>query len=167
MGGLPSNAFKYLKTTPLEPEADFPYTSGKTEKDGKCKLDKSEGVFEVSKVQQTSIWGIGEDEDMKDYIMSKGPMSIAVAANDEWQTYKGGVIDLKACPADQPNHAVQAVALDLDAEKPYWVVRNSWGPKWGEAGHIRLTYNENTCNIAFESMGVEVKNKDNSNSVVV
>ena len=29
-GGLPANAFKYLSTTPLEPETDYPYKSGTT-----------------------------------------------------------------------------------------------------------------------------------------
>lgn len=160
-GGLPENAFKYLQDTPLEPEADYPYRSGDTKQDGSCKLEESEGVLEVTGTTQTGIMGVGETDEMKDYILNKGPMSIGVAANDEWQTYVGGVLSFDECPDDQPNHAVQVVALNTDdADEPYWVVRNSWATGWGEDGFIRLSYGENTCNIAFMAMGVEVTKVD-------
>lgn len=158
-GGLPSNAFKYLKSTPLEPESDFPYTSGRSRHDGRCKLDASEGKFEVTSQTQTSIWGVGETDDMTDYILSKGPMSVAVHANDAWQTYTGGVMSLEDCPdVKQPNHAVQAVALVREDESTgYWVIRNSWNTDWGEEGFIRLDYGNNVCNVAFDAVGVEVE----------
>lgn len=156
-----------MKTTPLEPEKDYPYTSGGTEVDGTCKLDKSEGVFVTKKATQLSIWGIGEDQDMTDYILSQGPMSIAVAANDAWQTYTGGIISHADCPDDQPNHAVQAVALSQDGDTPYWVVRNSWAAGWGEEGYIRLTYKENTCSIAFEAFGVSVQKASAENEIII
>lgn len=159
-GGLPANAFKYFKVHGLEPESDYPYTSGTTKVAGTCKADPSEGVLEVTKATATSIWGYGENADMKDWIMENGPMSVAVAANDAWQTYQGGILTLDDCPDNQVNHAVQAVALNLDAETPYWVIRNSWASNWGEDGFIRLEYNQNVCNVAADSYGVEVKKMD-------
>ena len=38
------------------------------------------------------------------------------------------------------NHAVILVGYgtDLATQKDYWLVRNSWGASWGEAGYIRL-----------------------------
>jgi len=160
-GGLPSNGFKFFEKKGLEPDSDYPYTSGATQKTGTCKADYDEGVLEVTSTKQLSIFGIGENSDMKDYIMEKGPMSIAVHANSAWQTYTGGIMTNDDCPGDQQvNHAVQAVALDTTGETPFWVIRNSWASTWGENGYIRITYNKNTCNIAADAMGVEVRKVD-------
>merc|ERR1712232_791467 len=87
-----------------------------------------------------------------------GPVSIGLAANDKWQTYKGGVLSLEECPAARPNHAVQIVGVNQDDdENPYWVVRNSWNTRWGEKGYIRLAKGSNVCNIAYQAVGVDVK----------
>ncbi len=157
-GGLPSKAFDYLRSTPLEPESDFPYTSGVTKLDGTCRLDESDGVFEVESKTQVSLMGLGETQDIADYMLNQGPLSVAVHANDEWQTYMGGIMGVDTCPDDQrPNHAVQAVALNREEDTPYWVIRNSWNTNWGEDGYIRLEYGQNVCNVAYEGVGVTVK----------
>jgi hypothetical protein len=36
------------------------------------------------------------------------------------------------------NHAVVADGYDSTGTTPYWLVRNSWGSGWGEAGYIRI-----------------------------
>jgi len=69
-------------------------------------------------------------------IATKGPMSVTVAAAS-WQMYGGGVF--KGCSGfmgdNTLDHGVQAVGYAQD----YWIVRNSWGPGWGEKGYIRLS----------------------------
>lgn len=36
------------------------------------------------------------------------------------------------------NHAVLVVGYDMSASPPYWIVKNSWGTGWGEAGYFRM-----------------------------
>jgi C1A family cysteine protease len=57
--------------------------------------------------------------------IQKSPISVCVDAT-EWQTYSSGVLG-KSC-GTQLDHCVQAVGYN--ANKGYWVVRNSWNTDW-------------------------------------
>ena len=42
------------------------------------------------------------------------------------------------CGADV-NHAIAIVGYDTTPEgMNYWIIKNSWGPHWGENGYMRL-----------------------------
>ena len=56
-----------------------------------------------------------------------------------WGSYNGGIYDgCKYTSNIALNHAVQLVGYGSDTDGDYWIVRNSWGPSWGEDGYIRL-----------------------------
>ena len=80
--------------------------------------------------------------------MSRGPVSVAVAANIWWQLYFGGVS--KACsPGTKEsalNHGVLAVGYNDSASTPYWIIKNSWGASWGESGYMYLAQS-NDCGV--------------------
>eukprot|EP01051_Picozoa_sp_SAG22_P018386 SAG22_NODE_3081_length_1956_cov_2.281099_2_plen_368_part_00 len=66
-----------------------------------------------------------------------GPVSISVDAS--WGAYEKGVY--KGCGKNNHtviDHAVQAVGYGTEDGTDYFLVRNSWGPNWGEAGYIKL-----------------------------
>jgi C1A family cysteine protease len=69
-----------------------------------------------------------------------GPVKSSMAVEDTFQTYTGGCYDK---PYFGTNHAVLIVGWDdtmCDGEGA-WIVKNSWGPGWGEDGFFYIQYN--------------------------
>ena len=67
-----------------------------------------------------------------------GPITVSVDAS-AWGSYEEGVF--QGCNLTSPtiDHAVQLVGYGTSKEGlPYFLVRNSWSPRWGEDGSIRI-----------------------------
>jgi len=79
-----------------------------------------------------------ELEPLLDAVANKGPVVVSVDASG-WASYSSGVYD--GCSQNATiNHAVLLVGFGTDPESgvDYWLIRNSWGSRWGEEGHVRL-----------------------------
>lgn len=95
----------------------------------------------------------------------KRPLSVVVAAGTGlWESYDGGVYN--ACRVGGIDHMINMVGLDMEGAsfdsngnlphgKGIGILRNSWGPEWGEAGwmNTKLTDSKGrACNgIAVEA----------------
>ncbi len=69
-------------------------------------------------------------------IAKTGPVAVTVACTD-WHLYQSGVFEEtgnRTATATDVNHLVVLVGYGTDPEtgKDYWLVRNSWGPRWGK-----------------------------------
>ncbi|KAK7332033.1 hypothetical protein VNO80_28779 [Phaseolus coccineus] len=65
------------------------------------------------------------------------PVSVAVAVNENFQSHKKGVFE-GPCGTDL-NHAVVIVGYGTSEDgKKYWLIKNSWGERWGEQGYMKL-----------------------------
>ena len=51
--------------------------------------------------------------------------------------YKEGIFDSAECGTSL-DHAVTAVGYGKENGMEYYIVRNSWGPSWGEDGYIKI-----------------------------
>ena len=92
----------------------------------------------------TSWAGVsGDIASMKQAIMTYGPIAVAVAADDLFHCYIGGIFNANASTAT--NHAVVLVGWDdTQGANGIWYLRNSWGTGWGEGGYMRIEYG---CNL--------------------
>jgi hypothetical protein len=141
-GGLMDNAFTWLLSThngSIVTEASYPYVSG----DGvvpACSMTNTAFGAQISSYQNIAK----NESTMANFVYTSGPLSIAVYA-ETWQTYTGGIVT--NCPQDQLDHGVLIVGFDDNNSPPYWIIKNSWGPTWGEQGYIRVEKGTGQCNI--------------------
>lgn len=68
------------------------------------------------------------------------------------QTYIGGVSCPLICSKRMLNHGVLLVGYNSKGfsilrfrKKPYWIIKNSWGERWGEKGYYKLCRGHGMC----------------------
>lgn len=102
---------------------------------------------------------VGQEDRMVEYLARVGPLTVGVNAAS-WQYYLDGVIQ-HHCEAGGAagallNHAVQVVGYDRSGELPHFIVRNSWGERFGDRGMVRIRMGGNVCGIASQVSAVSV-----------
>merc|ERR1711990_666081 len=141
-GGLMDNAFEYAETHPVMTEASYPYIARRnTGQAAKCTQIAQDGIVSVK-----SYNDVGQTaEDMK-AALNQSPVSVAIEADRSvFQGYYDGVITSSSC-GTQLDHGVLAVGYGVLDGEPYFLVKNSWGPSWGDQGYVRIGQN-NICGI--------------------
>jgi C1A family cysteine protease len=145
-GGSMDNAFKYVIDNGLCSEKEYPYT-GQEEQCQECK-----NVVNISDFKDV----VPNNEEILKKVVYQQPVSVAIQANlPSFQAYKTGVYSDPSC-GKQLDHGVLIVGYghDFFHNMDYWIVKNSWGPHWGEKGYIRIQRNidqdSGLCGIAMQ-----------------
>jgi len=141
-GGDTTTAYEYvISAGGLETEQNYPYTA----KNGVCKAQRS---LEVASISGYSwVTKTKNETAMLAATYDVAPISICVDAVT-WQTYTKGVITSNC--GQSLDHCVQITGFNTENNVEYWIVRNSWGTSWGNAGFIYVERNKNLCGIADE-----------------
>jgi len=143
-GGNPPTAYEYvISAGGMDTEASYPYKAVNEA----CHFLQNDVFAKISSYKYATK--TRSEEEMKEVTATVAPISICVDAQP-WQHYSSGIMMRSQCGTSL-DHCVQVEGYDTSASTPFWNVRNSWGPKWGEKGYIRLQYGQNTCGLAQEA----------------
>jgi len=133
-GGDVQLAYEYAEKNPVQLLEDYPYVA----KDESCKYDSSKGKVAVTSYQNVQINSV---EQLK-AALNIGAAHVSVQADKPvFHQYTGGVITDAGCGTHH-NHAITAIgygSTSINGETvEYYIVKNSWGPGWGEEGYVRI-----------------------------
>jgi len=150
-GGLMDDAFTYIiKNNGIDTEASYPYQAV----DGNCHYRNTSIGATISSF--TDIPSKNE-EALTAAVQTVGPVSVAIdAAGMTFQFYKSGIYYDLFCSQTSLDHGVLAVGLGVGhtilGTHDYYVVKNSWGSDWGQAGYLFMSRNRNNnCSIATDA----------------
>jgi KDEL-tailed cysteine endopeptidase len=136
-GGWPTYAFDFVKENGAFEQSVYEYTSGWTKVPSECQQKDNSGVYRpISSQKYCSECSYSDWQ----ALIKEGPTNIVIDAGSfQFAFYTSGILNLSETRA--ANHAVIAVGLQTDGEGDYFIVRNSWGPFWGNGGHINIRVN--------------------------
>ena len=146
-GGYMNQAFDYVIDHGLAYGKDYEYEGYKKE----CREHKHSKPVNI----RTYV-NVGKNNSLQlQAAVAKQPVSVAVDGGSYvFMFYKSGTID-KGCGTEL-SHGVLVVGYGEDVHGMYWIIKNSWGRRWGQLGYakIRRTQeinSEGMCGIAMDA----------------
>ncbi|PHT43532.1 KDEL-tailed cysteine endopeptidase CEP3 [Capsicum baccatum] len=147
-GGFMNNAFAFIiENGGITTQENYPYIG----KEQSCNTRK----LKQHAVTISGYEKIAPNEESLQVAINKQPISVAIDASGYgFQFYSAGVYT--GYCGHRLNHGVTLIGYDVEENgEKYWLVKNSWGTKWGEGGYIKIKRGSNdnrgTCGIAMQA----------------
>lgn len=137
-GSSLTNGIKCLQIYGLCPETEWPYD---TKKFAIKPLDLcytnalKNKALEVYNVRNNMV-------DMKNSLVLNTPFVVGIAIYSSFETLqvsKTGVVPMPG-PRERPLGGHAVLVCGYNDVKKQWIIRNSWGPSWGDKGYFYLPY---------------------------
>ena len=153
-GGYLDKTAEYIRKSGLPKEDCYPYQAYDTE----CGLICKESFGFYSSYNVKNWVDISEDAVpdlnlLKSMLVTLGPLSVGFEVYGDFLSYDSGIYSYTS-GSDRGGHAV--VLVGYDDREEYFIVKNSWGPDWGEGGFFRIAYSQvqNVVEFANSAVGL-------------
>ena len=161
-GWQPDLAAKYLQATGVPDEACAPYTMGATGETVACSTVCKDATARSYKiVSWNQVTDGAQNIEAVKAALAKGPLITTLMVYEDFITYSSGIYK-HTTGTTLGGHAVSIVGYD-DATR-VWIIRNSWGPEWGESGFARVSWDD-VSGISDNTIWMEVPTADGYVSV--
>lgn len=142
-GGYSSSASNYIRDTGLPFESVLPYTAT----NGTCptSTDWKISAYRIYSWAYVTTTSPAVDV-IKTALATYGPLPTRMAVYSDFQYYKSGVYSYTT-GSYLGLHAITIIGYD-DVNQCF-IVKNSWGTGWGEAGFFRIAYSELNSVVGF------------------
>jgi hypothetical protein len=121
-GGWPADTLRYFKSQNylFYLSNDYPYLA----RDDVCRTLTNKTTYKFLSTFPASE-ALNSESDLISLVVNYGFVSVAVTANNNFQSYSGGIFDDPGCKANgcyDVDHAVTIVGYNASAPVPYWFV---------------------------------------------
>ncbi|KAG7546451.1 Papain-like cysteine peptidase superfamily [Arabidopsis suecica] len=143
--GTMDKAFQFLiNNNGLDSETDYPYQGSQ----GSCNRKESNKIITIDSYEDVPA----NDEISLQKAVAHQPVSVGIdKKSQEFMLYRSGIYN-GPCGTDL-DHALVIVGYGSENGQDYWIVRNSWGTTWGDAGYAKMArnfeYPSGLCGIAM------------------
>lgn len=147
-GGYLTNTWQYLENYGIVTDKCMPYVSGSGYVPACPTTCKDGSDFHKYKAKGGSTQHYASPADAQYDISQHGPIQAGFMVYQDFFSYKSGVYT-HVSGGLAGGHAVLVTGWGVENGTPYWIVKNSWGPSWGNQGFFWIKRGNNEC--SFES----------------
>ncbi|KAH7828173.1 putative cathepsin B6 cysteine protease [Monocercomonoides exilis] len=141
-GGAGDTSMRWIADHGVATEQCLPYVSIKGRVPAcpaRCMNGSSITRYKIDKMQVFHM------DDVQKELMENGPLAFNYRLYEDMMHYKSGIYHHLHGKDMGGRHAVLLIGWGVENDVPYWLIQNSWGADWGEAGHFRMLRGVNEC----------------------
>lgn len=140
-GGWVEEALLYSMRSGNMDDSVYPYIGYKSS----CKYKSNSKV-----VQPRVAYRFSGESSLRSMVAAYGPMVVLMYTNTQsFRNYRGGIYYEPLCNyyRGRFDHAMLVVGYGSENGIPFWIVKNTWGTRYGENGYIRVRMGLGNCGI--------------------
>ncbi|KAL3893340.1 MAG: hypothetical protein SGARI_008230, partial [Bacillariaceae sp.] len=129
----------------------YPYTDGQGSTTEACQVNGKAPSVQVTDAEYVvdfyDEFSFDERVRRLKQAVERQPVALVIRSNCQTiSNYRSGILtEDEACACNDSScadHAVLLVGYDDSTSPPCWIVKNSWGTRWGEDGYFRIAQSE-------------------------
>jgi len=142
-GGYIDDASNFIRDTGLPPEMDYYYTAT----NGSCANAASGWQQHAYRIGAWSYACVSPSVTaIKNALVTYGPLVTMFEVYSDFNSYTSGIYSYVTC-SYLGTHTVLIVGYDDVGQ--CFIVKNSWGTGWGEAGYFKIAYSQSSNFVQF------------------